>query len=283
MTFAQTTVIEIGPSDLELFAVTNPRRGGHEHPGTTQRRTPAELPILPVQRHRRIETTEAPEQIGAHQHECARDDIDLALIVVLLLIDLTGFDHRHQIAIAIHQGSEIEQSTRIIPGHEFGAHHTGIGAVQLGNHGAHRIAFGCHIVVTDQKEAVLTLDEIEDLIGRRTETRHRISATHERIGEMSSDRGLDRIGLGGLGEQHHPAQIRIILRGEALQGGVEPVAGAVRDEHTDDRRRHTDIVGGVLGARAIERVNVSHLHDRSRLAVCTRTGTSSPGPTDRVR
>ena len=192
MARSQLPVAQIGASLTQLAEMTHSRRGNHHHPGSAVMDSPAQFGVLAVVLDDGIEAAQLAEQIGPHQQIRRRQHEDIADPVVLFLIDLPDVDDRVDLAESVHAQSDRLQHVRIVPVDELGPDGAGIRAVELLDQDPQRIGFGCDVVVADQEEPVVTLDEAQHFVRRRSEPDVGTDGAHERSGHPVLDPFVDR-------------------------------------------------------------------------------------------
>ena len=166
-----------------------PRVGRDEHAGTREACSPAEVEVLGARERRGIEALELLEEVGAHEHGRGGDVEDVAHTVVLLLIDLAGFDPGEGRAEAVDGAADLEQDLGVVGADELRSEDAGVGPVGLLHQHAQRVLVECHVVVAQEEEGG-ALDRVEGLVGRAGEpapsSRRRTNAR----GSTSATRGV---------------------------------------------------------------------------------------------
>ena len=169
VTRTQLLVVEVGAPLLQTLAVAHAGIGCHHDPRTLEVRSPAQLGVVAVERDGRVEPAELAEQVGPHEQARRRQHEHVTNRVVLLLVDLARLDDRVGLAEPVETESHVLQPSRLVPVDQLRTDHAGVRAVQLGHEGADGVRFGRDVVVTQQEEAVVALDQPEDLVGGRPE------------------------------------------------------------------------------------------------------------------
>ena len=255
-----------GLSCRECLAVSHPGIGNRQHPRSRQLCPEAQVHVFAVVGHLGIEPFEAPEQVGAYQdaRRGHREDVDHG--VVLLLVDLSGFHDVGGYGEAVDDVGDMLQPVGIVPFEELRADDPGVGTQRLDHEQPHRVRFGGDVVVADHQEHRVNMG-IEERVRRGREAVCVRGIEHRRLGQESlHPSGHGRVARG---VHHHDLKARIVLRGEALQGVFEPVAGGVGDDHRKDRR------GRVPRARLVvttqQRLVRTVCHNRPRLPASSRS------------
>ena len=199
MAGAQRLVREIRATLDECLEVSGTSGRDDDDAGAAAMRAPAEVEVLAVERHRPVEAAERAEEVGAHEHAGRRHAEDVAHRVVLLLVDLPALDDRVDLAEAVGAEPDVLELAGVEPVDELRADDSGVGAVELLDHQPDRALVERDVVVEDAEEAVVALDEAEDLVRRRPEPGVGRDLLEERVGEVAAHllgqlRG-DRVGL----------------------------------------------------------------------------------------
>ena len=108
-------VVEVGAPRLELLAVTDPRRRSDDHSCAADVGAPAEVDVLAVEAHRRVEATEGAEQVGAHEEAGRGDGEHVRHCVVLFLIDLADVDAAGRLPEAVDVEADIVEDPGVAP------------------------------------------------------------------------------------------------------------------------------------------------------------------------
>ena len=107
---------------------------------------------------------------------------------MLLLVDLAGLDERVDLAEAVDAQADVLQHARVVPVDELRPDDAGVRAVQLLDEQADGAGLEGDVVVQEAEEAVVALDEVEHLVGRRRRTPDRRRAcADERRGQLAAD------------------------------------------------------------------------------------------------
>jgi hypothetical protein len=243
-------VVDRAPLGQRLGVAGDGRRLDDD-PGPGQAGPPAQVEVLAVQAHARVEPAEGVEQVGPHQQAGARDGQHLAHGVVLGLVQLAPVHEGGGHAQAVGRQPDAEQPVAVVPGHELRADDAGVGAERLLDEVAHGVAVEGDVVVEEQQE-VGALDRAEGLVGGRRVPRVRVQAADVGAGQARRDAGGQPVGAGRVDDED--GQVRVVLRRQPVEHVVEPGPGVAGDEDRDDR-------GGGLA---------SGFHDRARVAGCPR-------------
>ena len=187
----QQVVVEVGPADLELLAVADPGLRGDDDAGAAEVDAPAQVDVVAVERDRRVEAAEGPEQVGAHEQARRREHEDVADGVVLLLVVLARLGDRVDLAEAVEAEPDVLEHARVVPRHELGPDDAGVGAVQLLDERAHGVGLEGDVVVAEAEEPAVALDEAEDLVGRRAEAGVGAEVADEGVGQALRDARLE--------------------------------------------------------------------------------------------
>ena len=240
-------VAQVGSPLLELLAVAGAGAGHDHHARSAEVGPPAQLDVVAVEAQCRVEAAQAAEQVGADQQAGRRQGEHVTHRVVLLLVDLARLDERIDLAEAVDAEADVLEAAGVAPLDQLRADDAGVGAVQLLDQQPDRRRVERDVVVQEAEEAVVALDEVEHLVGRRAVARIPVDGADERVGQPPADLLVDRPRVARYEEQ--VAQGRVVLAGQTVEHLGEPGARFV---HHDDRH---DGRGGLLG-----------IHDRARLA-----------------
>ena len=213
---------------------------------------PAQVDVVAVERDRRVEPAERPEQVGTHEQAGRRQGEDVADGVVLLLVVLAGLGDRIDLAETVETQADVLEDAGIVPGDELGAHRAGVRAVQLLDEQPDRVVVEHDVVVAEAEETAFTFDEPQHFVGGRSEAGIRAELADERLGQPIEDAPADVGGVGvradARGQQEERVEIGVILGGERGEDLVEPGSRAVDNDDGDHRGRERG-VGFHGGAR----------------------------------
>ena len=236
--------------------MTHPGGRSDHHAGAADVGPPAQVDVLAVVAHRRVEPTERSEQVGAHEEAGRGDGEHVGDGVVLLLINLADIDPAGRVAEAIDVEPDVFENASVLPRHELGSNNAGVRAVQLLDHRPHGIRIERDVVVAEAEEAVVTFYKLGDGVGRRTEPGIRWQLFDDRFGEDAGNAPRDAV-FSAVGDEENGSQRRVVLMGEGLDALVEPRSRCVDDHDGDDGGRGD-------GARSLSAFAV---HGGLRLAV----------------
>ena len=134
------------------LTVAHPRLGRHDHARARHLAAPREVEVLPHRDDPAVEALQLGEEVGADQDAPARRHEDVAHRVVLPVVDLAlddAVDHGTRL-VAAHP--DVEQDCGIVPVHELGGHHAGIGAEGLLHELVDGVGVEGDVVVAEQEE-----------------------------------------------------------------------------------------------------------------------------------
>ncbi len=227
----------------QSFAVSYRGVGSNDHPGPGEVGTPAQIDVFAVERHRRIKTAERAEQIRPHEQARRRQHEHIAHGVVLLLVELTRIDHRIDFAEPVEAEPDVLQSARLIPIGQLRSDDSGVRTEHLFDHHPDHVRSESDIVVAQQEQPVVTFDQPQHLVGRRSVADICCQRSHERGRNDGANPVRDLLCLVVVtgGDEEQGSQIGVVLCGEAGEGLVEPVAWFVYDHHGYDRRRELGV------------------------------------------
>ena len=227
-------------AQLRRFSVPTARAGCDHHARTREPCAPAQVEIFRARERVGIEAAELVEQVGAHEHGGARHVEDVAHAVVLLLVDLAGFDAGVRATQPVDRATDFEEHVGFVERHELRADDRRVGPERLFDHHADRRRVEHDIVVADEEER-RALHGTEHLVRSPTEPGIATDATHERGREGRGDPGGRVVGRAGVDDQHR--ERRVVLGPEAGHGFLEEGAGVAGDHNGNDGRRHFRIGG----------------------------------------
>ena len=198
----QHVVVEIRTADLELLTVAHAGLRGDHDAGPAQVDPPAQLDVVAVEVDRRVEAAQRPEQVGAYEQAGRREREHVADRIVLLLVVLARFGDRVDLAEAVEPEADVLEHGGVVPRHQLGADHAGVGSVELLDEHPHAVGVERHVVVAEQEEPGVALDQAQHLVRRRTEAGVVAEVAHERLRQAMRDpflegRGVARTGRGG--------------------------------------------------------------------------------------
>ena len=229
-------MVQIRAPLLEPFDVPDTRVGCDDDPRAVMVGPPTQVDVVTVEADHRIETLELTQQVGAHEDAGRRQHEHVTNGVVLFLVDLAGFDDRVDLPEPVEAEPDVLQPARLVPLDELGTDHSGVRAVQLGDHRPHRVRRRCDVVVAEQEEPVVALDQAQHLVGGGAETRVPGDGADEGGGEKGADPGADgveQLGVGVADDQEQEAHVGVVLAGKRRERLVEPWPGVVHDDDGD--------------------------------------------------
>ncbi len=179
----------------QTLAVATASARHDDDAGASEVRSPAQVDVVAVEPHGRIEALQRAEQVGAHQQAGRRDGEHVAHRVVLLLIDLAGLDQRVDLTEAVDSQADVLQQARFVPVDQLRPDDPGVRAVQLLDEQADGAGAQGDVVVQHAEEAVVALDEMEHLVRRGAVSRIAVERADERRGQLAADLLVHRGGI----------------------------------------------------------------------------------------
>jgi hypothetical protein len=273
VTGLQSTPLIHPPAGGEKVAVARHGGGGDHHPSPRDLRSPAQAHVVEKVFDVLVEPTDLVEKVGSHQRAGPRHGEHVAYGVVLGLIQFTPLDERHPEAGMIHSLTDLKQALRVVPVHQFRAHHRGIRAKSFLHQEAYRTRFQRDVVVAAEIERG-SLHQPEPLVDRGTEPGVVVESVHDSIGGCLSHPLRHR--HGAVGVHHQQRQVRVVLGHKSRHDLVEPGPRVARHHHRNHcrngRGRGGDRVGefiiaggrGLHGCSTIVRSDVRPTHPRGR-------------------
>ena len=177
--------MQVGPADVELLAVAGPGLRGDDDPSAAQVSPPAQVDVVAVERHRRVEAAERAEQVGPREQARRREDEDVADGVVLLLVVLARLGDRVDLAEAVEAEADVLEHAGVVPGDQLRPDEAGVGPVQLLDEHADRVGLEGDVVVAEAEEPAVTLDEAQHLVGRGAEAGVGAQVADEGVGQAA--------------------------------------------------------------------------------------------------
>ena len=200
-------------------------------------RPPAQVDVLAVEAHRRVEPAEGAEQVGADQEAGRRDGEHVGDGVVLLLVDLADLDAAGRAAPKRSTSRPTSWRTRGL------SHVTSFGPTmpaleRYSSSTITRMASGSRATSSwqKQKNPLSPSTNWATVLAAGPKPGLPPSASTNASGRTAEDAPGDVV-VGAVGDEEHGAQRRVVLAGERLEALVEPRAGGVDDDDGDDRRR----------------------------------------------
>ena len=217
--------------------MTHPGGRGDHHPGAADVGPPAQVDVLAVEAHRRVEPAEGAEQVGADEEAGRRDGEHVGDGVVLLLVDLADVDPAGRLAEAVDVEADVLRGRAGCPTSRASGRRCRRSSgtaprpsvARRRDRGRRRRGRSRRSRCPPRRT------------GRRCWPPGRIrgwppSSLDERVGEDAADARGDVV-VGAVGDEEDGAQGRVVLAGERLEHLVEPRAGGVDDDDGHDRRR----------------------------------------------
>ena len=164
------------------LAVRGTRVGRDQDARAREPGPPAEVEVLGTGEGRGVEAPELREQVGAHQHRGGGDVEDVAHAVVLLLVELTGFDAGVRRPEAVDGAADLEQDLGVVGAHELGPEDARVRAVALLDDESDRVGIEHDVVVAEEEEG-RALDRVQRLVGGRGEAGALVETADERARE----------------------------------------------------------------------------------------------------
>ncbi len=212
--------------------MSNPGIGSNEHACACEPSTPAEIEVLRAGKRGGIESIELGEEIRPHEQRGARHVEDVAHGVVLLLVELPGFDAGVGTAEPVDGPADLEEDLGVVGVDELRADDAGVGAVRLFQHDADRTRVENDVIVTKEEKGG-TLDRRQRLICRAREADALGQALHVRAGQHVGD--ARRRVVVGRHVDDEDREIRIVLGSQRPQRVVEPGLRIARHDNRGDR------------------------------------------------
>ncbi len=151
---------------------------------------PAEAQIVLEQVDPLVEPPDLREHVAADQRASARNGEDITHVVVLFLIELVTLDERDAVPRLVDAFTELEDAARPVPPHQLRSDDAGVGPVGLLDQHADRVRVERHVIVAEEVERG-AVDDVEDLVGGRTEAGVGLDAANERRRSHRRDPILD--------------------------------------------------------------------------------------------
>ena len=253
---AEHVVAKIGPALFERLEVPGASRGNDQHSRALVMGAPTEVDVLAVERDVGIEPAEGAEQIGTHQQACRWEGEDVTNGIVLFLIGLTRVDERIDLAEPVDRIANVLQHVGIVPFDQLRPDDPGVRAIHLLDEQADRVGLERHVIVQEAEEAVVAIDQAEDLVRRAPESIATVDRAYE--GPRHHGRHLD----GNVGritrDQDEGLEVGVVLARETGEHLVEPRTAGDAVEHLWFMDHHHGHDG--RGERA------GGFHDHARLA-----------------
>ncbi len=220
------------------LAMSDPRLGGDDDPGTGDLAAPRQVQVLAHGHDPGIETLELSEEVGADEDAPRGRDEDVADGVVLAMVDLTLEDPVDDGAGLVATHADVEQDARVVPVDELRRDDPGVGAERLLDQLVDGVAVQGHVVVAQQVEGG-ALDHAQRLVGGGGVAGAPGEMADEGVGEdPAHPLGDLRAVLARVEDQDR--QLLVVLRRQGGERLFEPGSGVGRD-HDGDHRRHLGV------------------------------------------
>ncbi len=161
------------------------RRRDHD-PGAGGLGAPADVQILAESRDQRVEAPQRREEVAADQCHAAGRDEDVALEVLLAVVDLAGLhpllDHAELVARLAH----VQQHQGVVVVHVLRRHDSGVGTKGRLHHLLDGVGFQAHIIVAEQEER-RPFDHEHRLVAGGGESLVLVQRPHEGVGGNDGD------------------------------------------------------------------------------------------------
>ncbi len=244
--------------------MTRPGIWRDDHPRASHVHPPAEAQVVLEEGDPLVEAPDLGEHVAAYQRAAARNGEDVAHAVVLFLVELVTLDEWNAVAGLVDALTELQDPARPVPPHQLRADDSRVGAVRLLDQHSDRVGVERHVVVAEEVERG-TLDDVENLVGGRTEARVRLDAANECRRSHRRHPILDRNRRPRVENEH--GEVRVVLLADGLEALLEPRSGGVRDDHRDHCGGCGGCGSGDGGCHTRRgRAWGGAFHDRSRLA-----------------
>ncbi len=145
--------------------MTDARVGVDHDARADDMRAPAQVERLAVRGDAVVEAVQRVEQVDADEHAAGRDHEHVADRVVLLLVELTGLDQRHDDAGLVGPHADREEPARVVPLDELRADDAGVRPERLLDELTDRGGLERDVVVEEAEEAC-PFDELQRLVRR---------------------------------------------------------------------------------------------------------------------
>jgi hypothetical protein len=110
------------------LAMSDFRERGHDDARARHLGTPAPVEIFTEKSDEWVESAQGGKEIGAYQRDTARSDKDVALKVLLAVINLSQIDSLANYPEAVAGLADMEQNERVLVGHKFWRDNAGVRA-----------------------------------------------------------------------------------------------------------------------------------------------------------
>ncbi len=113
----------------DRLAVGDLGQWGDDDPSPRDLGSPAEIEVFTEQGDERIEAAQRREEVRAHERDPAGRHEDVALEVLLAVVDLAAHDAFSDDAEAVTRLAHVQQDQRVLVGDELGRDDAGVGPV----------------------------------------------------------------------------------------------------------------------------------------------------------
>ena len=134
------------------FAVGDLRRGRDHDSRAGNLGAPTQVEVFAKHRDERVETAQGRKQVGAHERYSPGRDEDVALEVLLAVVNLANYDAFLDHTKAVRGLAHVQQHHRVLVGHHLGADDAGVRAKGGFHHLLNGVVFQSHVIVTKEEE-----------------------------------------------------------------------------------------------------------------------------------
>ena len=195
--------------------------------------SPTQIQVLAQQCDDGIEAVQRGEEVGAHQSDAAGRDEDVALQVLLTVVDLTFFDALARDPEAIARLADVQERDRIFVLDELGRHDPRVRPIRRFDHQLERVRLEAHVVVTEEEKG-RPLHHESGLVARGAKSAIFIQHSHERV-RRDRRHALGDARCIAVGD-HQEAQLLVVLRRQRRRRGFKTRSGAGGDDDGNNGR-----------------------------------------------
>ena len=235
---ARPEPLGVGPTPPGPPAPDAPADGGRrrQHRGPCQAGAPAEVQRAVEEADLGVEPADRPEEVATDQQRRFRGGEDLAVGVVLALVEFAGFEAWDRSPVPVDPGAHVLEVAGIRPVEDLRPDHAGVGLQCALHHAPHRRPVQDQIVM--QEEVVGgAIQAFQGDVGGLAESG--ITRSRGHLGPRQNGRDAFHQALAAAGVHHQHVEAAVVLGADRRQDLLEPVAGVVGDEHQahESRRR----------------------------------------------
>ena len=169
-------------------------RWRHHDPRAGDLSAPAQVEVLAQHRDQRVEAAQRFEEVRAYEGHATGGHEDVALQVLLAVVDLARLDPLLDDAEAVRRLTDVQQDERVVVGHDLGRDDAGVGAKGRLHHLLDGVALEEHVVMTEEEES-RPLGHQRGLVARRPEALVLLEGAHKRQRSDRSHALRDVLGL----------------------------------------------------------------------------------------